>query len=275
MLLTQVASLNKLDNLKNLGYDGIDVSFCSTIYKDGVDPYPRDTVLDGDWKKTLDGYKEKLKKYNMVVESTHLPYNFDYADDTNPRQQEYFEMTVKALEASEYMGAKWAVAHIHLSLDEGAITKTVDYVKKLMDAANIKTIGVAIENACGFPMEYVNAACDILKADGYNVGHCLDLGHANYGATFEAHILDVLRAQGDRISMIHLHDNCHNADYHREPYAGNMPWEDVMKTLKEIGFTGTFNYELMDSRIPKTIKEDYDKYCVKLARYLIDIFDNA
>ncbi len=275
MLLTKVSQLKDLDYLAELGYDGIDISFCNTIYQEGIDSIPRDTILDGDWKKTLDVYKDKLKKYNMVADTTHLPYNFDYADETNPRQQHFFETTVKALEASEYMGAKWAVAHIHLSLDEGAIDKTVAYVKKLMDAANISSIGVTIENACGFPIEYVNAACDILRADGYNVGHCLDLGHANYGATFEAHILDVLRAQGPRISMIHLHDNCHNADYHREPYGGNMPWPDVMKTLKEIGFKGNFNYELMDERIPEAIKLDYDKYCVKLARYLIDIYDNA
>ena len=87
--------------------------------------------------------------------------------------------------------------------------------------------------------------------------------------------LDNLAELGSRISMIHLHDNCHNADYHREPYAGNMPWEDVMKALKEANFAGTFNYELMDYRIPEAIRSDYDKYCVKLARYLISVFEKA
>ena len=61
------------------------------------------------------------------------------------------EMTCRALEASEYMGAKWAVAHIYLSHDEDAIPKTVEYVKKLFARTKVKTIGIALENACGYP----------------------------------------------------------------------------------------------------------------------------
>lgn len=271
MLLTKVSRLEQLEYLAELGYDGIDISFCDTIYGDSK----HDDILDGDWKSKLDVYKEKCQRLNMTINSTHLPYNYDYANTNDPQYEQYMEMTCRALEASEYMGAKWAVAHIYLSTEEDAIPKTVEYVKKLSTLAKVKNIGIAIENACGFPIEYLLKAIDILQKEGYRVGMCLDLGHTNYGAKYEHHVIAVLKELGEKISMIHLHDNCHNADYHREPYAGNMPWEEVMETLKEINFKGDFNYELMDSRIPAAIREDYDKYCVKLARYLISVFENA
>ena len=57
MILTKVSAINGLDNLAELGYDGIDISFCKTIYTNSE----RDTILDGDWKKKLDLYKEKCK----------------------------------------------------------------------------------------------------------------------------------------------------------------------------------------------------------------------
>ena len=111
MLLSANADITKIEKLSALGYDAIDVGLCRVIYND--DPHPHNPLLDGeDYKKRLDGYIEKCKKLNLKIVSTHLPYRFDYADETIPGYDYYHKITLRSFSASEYMGADWAVMHI-------------------------------------------------------------------------------------------------------------------------------------------------------------------
>lgn len=269
MLLSMDALPEKFDYCINLGYEAIDLNFCRVIYDLQKDGYAHDPILDGDnWKNNLDVYKEKALKHNIKINTTHLPYRFDYADFQNPDYEYKFQMTCRALEASEYVGAKWAVVHIHID----GVEKTVAHVKKLYASSSVKNIGIAIENMINMPVEPVMEAYEILKAEGYNVGICLDTGHCNIGTDDSFNMADVVRKLGSAIKMLHVHDNSKNGDFHREPYAGTINWADFMKALKEVGYEGDFNFEFNLARLPKEIAEDYDKYCVKLGKYLISLY---
>jgi sugar phosphate isomerase/epimerase len=269
MLLSANANIRKIKELKELGYDAIDVGFTRVIYHD--DPYPHEDILDGeDWKKTLDAYIEEAKAVGLKIATTHLPYRYDYTDTESEKFAYCHPLAVRSLQASEYLGAEWAVMHV--STVEG----TVEYAKRLFAESGVQNIGLAIENMAKRPINELIEVVDILAAEGYKVGICLDIGHAHINKFIDNNVVEVIAAMGKRIKMLHVHDSNRSSDMHKAPYMGTVPWADVMKALKEAGYEGEFNFELQPEKVPDpTARETYEKYSVDIAKYLIEIFDRA
>lgn len=269
MLLSANANIRKIEKLKELGYDAIDVGLTRVIYNN--DPYPHEDILDcEDWEKVLDPYIEKAKAVGLKIATTHLPYRYDY---TNPESEKFefcHEMAVRSLKASEYLGAEWTVMHV--STVEG----TVAYVKRLFAESGVKNIGIVIENMAKRPVGELIEAVDILTAEGYKVGICLDIGHAHINKFFDNDIPEVIRMMGKRIKMLHVHDNNRASDMHKAPYMGTVPWDKVMAALKEIGYEGEFNFELQPEKVPDPAsRELYEQYSVEIGKYLIGLFEKA
>lgn len=253
-----------VDFLADAGYDAIDISFCPVIY-DGNNHEP---ILDGDgWMKNLDRLIDKCKQRSLQINTTHLPYAYDYGNQDIPEYQKFYDMTCRALVASEYIGAKWAVMHVT------TVESTIAYVKRLFADTGIKNTGIAIENSPEISLEVLTEVHDTLKKEGYRVGICLDLGHCHVHTNYKYNVVEEIRRLGSRIQILHVHDNSKERDEHKEPYGGSIPWTDVMCALKEIGYTGDFNYEIITHRIPESARKAYEDYCVLLGRHLISIYD--
>ena len=79
---------------------------------------------------------------------------------------------------------------------------------------------------------------------------CPDLGHI---ALTESDTGDtpgsVIRKLGSATKVIHAHEVTKNIDSHTKPYtfAGSMDWDDIGAALREVGYTGTFNFEIGDA----------------------------
>lgn len=269
MLLSANANIRKIEKLKELGYDAIDVGLTRVIYND--DPYPHEDVLDSeDWEKVLDPYIEKAKECGIRIVSTHLPYRYDYTDPSSEKFAYCHEMAVRSLKASEYLGAEWTVMHVT------TVEGTVDYVKRLFAESGVKNIGIVIENMAKRPINELIEAVDILAAEGYKVGICLDIGHAHINKFHDNDIPEVIRAMGKRIKMLHVHDNNRASDMHKAPFMGTVPWANVMTALKEVGYEGEFNFELQPEKVPhRPSRELYEQYSVEIGKYLIGLFDEA
>ena len=80
---------------------------------------------------------------------------------------------------------------------------------------------------------------------------------------------------GDRIKVLHLHDNRGDRDAHQMPYEGNIPWEELMRALKKAGYQGEFNFEISNPHVPEWLREDQARYYTKIGRHLISVFENA
>lgn len=267
MLLCANASIYSIAHLHELGYDAIDIGLTRVIYNN--DPFPHDAILDGeDWKKKLDRYIEQSKQLGVKISSTHLPYRYNFANTSDDKYTFCHEMAVRALKASEYLGAEWAVMHVQDPKD------TVEYVKKLFADSGVAKVGIAVENALTRPIDELIHVVDTLQSEGLRVGICLDVGHCHYNKHFENDVPEVIRTMGKRIKVLHIHDNCRNRDMHKAPYTGTIKWEAVMTALNEVRFTGEFNFELQPEYIPKPIRAAYEKYCVEAGRYLISLYQN-
>ena len=81
-----------------------------------------------------------------------------------------------------------------------------------------------------------------------NVGVVIDVGHRNLAGDPAA----ALRAIGEHLITLHLHDNHGELDEHLLPGRGNIAWQEVNRALGDIGYDGVFMYEI--SR-PQDVRE--------------------
>lgn len=266
MLFSANATIEKAEKLKELGYDGIDVGLTGVIYHD--DPHPHNPILDNeDYEPILDAHIAKCRELGLKILTTHIPYRFNYTDPTTENYDYCYSMTVRALRASEYLGAEWAVVHIQKAQD------TVAYIKRLVADAGVQRIGIAIENLPKFSLAEVIEAHDALEKEGYRVGVCLDTGHCNINKYFAYDVAEAIRVLGKRIKMLHVHDNSRNADAHYIPSMGSIKWKSVMQALADVGYEGAFNFELQPGKIPAEAREEYEKFSAAMGRYLISLFE--
>ena len=259
-----------LDFFADHGFEAVDVNFCATIYNETT-KHPHEPVLDGDEetvKHNLDRIVQKCKDRNLVISGSHLPF-FKYHLRDNPDYDRIQEMVYRSIDAAEYIGVPWTVVHFVDSVES-----TVNYTRDLAQYVRDKNykIGLAIENTPKNTLENLITAVDILRNEGYRIGICFDTGHCNLAGM---RCSDALRMIGDRLQILHVHDNDGNKDSHRMPFAGNIDWRDCMTALKEIGYTGPFNYEISGAPIPNEARPQFADYCVALARYLLSIYNEA
>ena len=264
MNISAITEVRKAAPYFAAGYKIIDISFCGTIYEE----VRHDPILDGDdWEARIEELDKQFKEQGIRINSTHLPYRYHYE---NPEEENYayhYEMTRRSLIASERLGAKWAVVHAN------TVEATVAHVKKLFADTGVKTVGIAIENMAKLPIEDLIEAHDALKAEGYRVGVCFDIGHCHMNTYNTYDTTEMIYRLGDRIRVVHLHDNCRNGDQHRVPFAGTIRWEDAMCALKDVGFDGDFNYELDLRAVPRPLIPTYLRYAYDIAGYLTSVFE--
>ena len=79
---------------------------------------------------------------------------------------------------------------------------------------------------------------DVLNSE-YIVA-CVDTGHA---ALVSDSAQNLLRILGKRVQALHVHDVDCVGDNHTLPYTRLLDWDDICKTLAEVGYEGCFNYE--------------------------------
>lgn len=79
-------------------------------------------------------------------------------------------------------------------------------------------------------------------------GFCLDVGHANL---LGKNMYQSLLTLGDRLKILHIHDNDGVSDLHTMPFTferswneSSTDWEGFLCGLKEIGYRGVLNFEV-------------------------------
>lgn len=101
---------------------------------------------------------------------------------------------------------------------------------------------LSVENDVG-GVEQIEGLLGLISGfDPARIGITLDLGHALAGGD----AIGPIRATGDRLNVIHAHDNAGKSDDHLPPGHGVMPWKAVFETLDEIEFSGPLVWEIRD-----------------------------
>lgn len=104
---------------------------------------------------------------------------------------------------------------------------------------------------------------------------CLDLGHAEMEGSGDGAV-NMIKALGDRLQALHIHDNDRIHDSHQIPFSMDIDFVPVVKALKEIGYKGYFTLEA-DCYMKAYNKENAFEGVKKLsesARKLADMFES-
>ncbi|MBP3300834.1 MAG: sugar phosphate isomerase/epimerase [Clostridia bacterium] len=140
--------------------------------------------------------------------------------------------------------------------------RNVAFYQALIPTAEEYGVTVLIENIGQYMDPYFLWSGKDLLEMVERVGHplfraCWDIGHANHfeylhvgGTPYEN-----ITALGDKLVAIHAHENVgffpdpnptKRMDMHMMPYSSyysSVNWDAVLQGLKDVGYTGTFNFE--------------------------------
>lgn len=103
---------------------------------------------------------------------------------------------------------------------------------------------IALENLphgpAGLDISDLVAICE--EFDSPALGICLDTGHARLEGLQPA---EAVRACGQWLTCLHVHDNFGQSDQHLLPFDGNCDWSGFVATLRTVGYSGTLNLEVI------------------------------
>lgn len=237
------------------GFDAYDFSFFSFIDQDwrtgGAVVLKPDSPLMGEdyiaYAKHLREYADSL---GISCNQTHAPFPI-----CTPALAERMPW---ALEISSILGAKHCVIHPDNNL--GAEGNAAFY-RTLLPLAKELGVKIATENmwnwtrdtsgqgketnhalpaACSDPESFV---AHLRTVDDPYLVACLDIGHAEmYGLGTSA--VEMIRALGSEMEILHVHDNDQWNDNHAEPFTMNIDFDAVTAALREVGYKGDMTLEV-------------------------------
>ena len=240
----------------------------------------------GDWEKQTDLAIEAAARCGITIEQSHAPFN-RYAKEP----VEFYRMLIgRSIDAAVRMGNRQIVLHADdyaLEPDgsynaEHALEQMYEFWAPFAESAISRGVDLAIETVfedrartdfTRFTSRPEELLAMIDRFGDPHVRCCWDTGHARL-AFSRANMFDVMRTLGRRISCTHVHDNYYGKDLHLTPFAGDIPWEEQMRTMKEIGYTGNLTFEFVYGSRPAALLEEFLANAYRTGEYLRTIFDS-
>ena len=248
-----------VDMFKAAGFECIDYTF-----HDLAKEHP--FYDDNAYREYFTDLRRYADSVGMAFNQAHAQFSYIKFDDDayNARLHSLIE---RAIEVCGILGIKICVVHplmgVGLSLEEEYEISMKQY-RSLLPLCKKYGVKVGVENMwkydniedhclpgpCGLSTDYLRYLDDL---DPEYFVACLDLGHGEMGYTGDDCVTHI-RALGNRLQALHVHDNDLVHDDHTIPYLGKMDWDTIVGALKEIGYNGDFTFE-SDNFVAKFPKE--------------------
>jgi D-psicose/D-tagatose/L-ribulose 3-epimerase len=215
-----------------------------------------DFSINDPWKFPTKKATERMKDSGMtVITSTALPLSYNPISPEKTERDAALEFMKRLVDITAMLGANVTGGVNHSASgyhsgkprSEQELDWCAEYLRKLTDYARPNGIDIAMEPVKRFESHFINTAAQALdmieRVGAYNLKVHLDTFHMNIE---EADFTEAILACGDKLVHLHLADSNRGA-----PGMGHVPWLDVFKALKKIGYTGagcieTFNPETLD-----------------------------
>ncbi len=196
------------------------------------------------------------KDCGLEMYQCHAPFPLKVFD---PAQDEaMLKSAIRSIYASAYMDCPNIVIHpgahsdsIRNGTSEG-MCGNLEFYGAMADALRDTGVTVCIENLWypdSEPGKYLNVTTAVQLSElidtlndrhGNYYGVCFDTGHALMTGDNCASMVKTL---GQRVKVLHVHDNTGTSDMHQALGRGNINWREFSEALGEIGYQGTFNFE--------------------------------
>ena len=265
--------------MKQAGFDGVDFSLCEEH-----DRLHR--MLEPEWMARVVSEASDLRAEGLEVAQCHMPYYPGHVPPPGDGSAEAFEefmlpAYIRAIEACGEIGCPVAVLHPFFDAKSAQITRdgNLSTIEKLMPSLKKHGVKLALENVYGHDGNYVDGHVSrpegilaiLNETDPEWVGACIDTGHANI---FKENIGRMARMYGSRLFALHVNGNAGH-DEHAIPYTlgwcEGMDYHDFSAALKEIGYNGWYNLEIVPGRLPACVAQPYLNFAGSVARALADL----
>ena len=271
--------------IKECGFEALDYNLDTKLIPAQINKSDKGTFYTKSIDEILEYYvpiKEALTKSGLVMGQAHAPFPLFRRTD-----EEYSEYLIEALEkciaVCKFLDIPAIVTHPCNYLDRDNEKKcNLELFRRVIPMALDSGVKICLENIPNVCNGHVvNGVCctpeeavwyiDTLNAEaGKDIfGFCFDLGHANITG---ANVKYFIRALGDRLTCMHLHENDGVSDQHYAPMTQRKTdWNGLVDGLREINYKGTINFESCASLMkeyPKELFSDMLVYTSAVGRYL-------
>lgn len=155
-----------------------------------------------------------------------------------------------AIECTAEAGGEICVVH---PMNDAALEENAEMYAMPLPFAREHGVKIATENMYNWDSKAAHscfAACSTSESflahlnavnDLYFVA-CLDIGHAEMEGSGDG-AGNMIRALGPHLQALHLHDNDRINDFHQIPGFMSIDFGEVVRALKDIGYSGWFTLE--------------------------------
>lgn len=285
--------------LRKAGFSCADFSLNSyllntDLYAGRTNPFFRQPIQE--LERFFTPHKEGAKAAGITINQMHMPYPI-YIPNGKKELNDFLwdEVAPKSMELCHFFECKSIVVHgfklaRYLGTEEAEWEATEQFLDYVAPMAKEMGITLCIENLYGGIAEHLveGPCCDAKKAadridrfnERYNaevLGFCFDTGHANLvGLDFES----FLTTLGDRLKVLHIHDNDGVADLHQIPFTftktrenhTTTDWDGFVSGLSKIRYRHVLSFETAPvlSSFPEEMEQDALLFIAKIGQYFSD-----
>ena len=245
-------------------------------------------------------HKEAAKAAGVRINQMHMPYP-NYVPNGGEGLNNYLKNIVapKSMRICAFMDCRYIVIHgfklaHYLGSEEAEWQRTLEFIEFLAPLAKELGITICIENIYTSLGNHIveGPCCDVRKAvtridiinEKYGaevLGFCFDTGHANLvGIDFE----NFITMLGDRLKVLHIHDNDGISDLHQIPFTFTMTrenkpstdWDGFIRGLRNIKFDKVLSFETAPvlTAFPEVMKQDVLGFIANIGRYFLEKVEN-
>ncbi len=244
-----------IEYMSHIGFCGVDMSL--------------EHIKSGDesWRSVLYSAKNSAARNGLYLPSCHLPFYMPDPSD-GAAMARFSKDIMSGIDAASLMCIPMAVIHpiaLHSQRvsAEAWVRANIDFLTPICEYACKKGVKLCIENMASTSEGesdhlYGCSAAEIHSlASALGTGICWDIGHANVARRPADDILKL----GNRLCLIHAHDNNGYRDSHELPFSGSVKWDEVAKNLAHIGYGGYINVEVRAWDVPtdRFVREDFGR----------------
>ncbi len=264
---------NRYKMLKAQGFDCVDLGVSNTT-----------TPFFGDLKEAEEHFideKRLADEAGIKIWQVHGLCHRPVKDATSEGRRENLALTERILHGCNLMDCKYMVMHpimplgdMDRLLDDNSETYriNVEYYKEVAKLAEKYGVIACLENMpcidfSNSTPQHVLKIVEAVNSEYLQV--CLDIGHVTaYDMNHKPE--DAIRLLGDKLKVLHVHDNRWRRDMHMFPQYGMIDWTEVAKALKDIGFKGCFSLELdFPDGLSNELYDESFKHLAKLSKDIV------
>jgi sugar phosphate isomerase/epimerase len=280
--------------IASCGIEAIDYDICE-LFDATFDEETLTSFFDKDYEELCQYYdrmKKAMNENGIVFSQWHGLFPIYYPGE-DAKNEYLMKVTDTMIALCSYMECPAIVMHPWTGLDiskEEEMQINLNLYRRMIPAAKKYGVMISLENLFKhYGIDCVEGSCaDVTEAVRYIdqlneeageeiFGFCLDTGHANI---VKKNLYQYVTTLGHRLKLLHINDNPGCDDYHMIPYSQlersrkntSINWNEFLRGLKEIGYTGDLNFETHKAIkiFPVEVRKEVIALIASIGRYFRD-----